>query len=243
MHVTVLIEHQLPISIDIHPKSSIMDLKQAITSEIHIPVDDFMLVQNANILCDSRPLLEYGIVDSSQISMLKKLREPELIQITILLPDEVHLIVEVDKEAKVEHLKQAIVAKTGDTFKPIELIFNHWKLDDGRKLSEYSIGLMAEIMLVIRLGPPEGDRPLSSQAAGAELSTTITVHFIGSDRGPINLVCDIASTFSHIRAQLSELMRNHGKMYVFSYDGNEIKDESSLEDAKLTLVYIIFNNF
>ncbi|VDM16816.1 unnamed protein product [Hydatigera taeniaeformis] len=130
---------------------TVLALKKAIQRQLKIPIAEQNLTFNGLILEDNKLLSEYGLFDNCIVLLFLRLGFKPDFEVTILLPTRKKLILDVSGENTIGELKKLIEKKIGLKLTSAELIYDHWVLEDGRKLIEYDITSGSTILLAHEL--------------------------------------------------------------------------------------------
>ncbi|CDS40259.1 ubiquitin [Echinococcus multilocularis] len=142
-------------TVSVSDNATVLALKKVIEQQVKIPIAEQNLTFNGLILEDDKLLSEYGFFDNCTVVLYLRLGFKPDFQLTILLPARKKIHLDVSGENTVSELKELIEKKIGLKLTTAELIYDHWVLENERKLIEYDITGGSTILLVheLRAGP------------------------------------------------------------------------------------------
>ncbi|KAL5961929.1 Polyubiquitin-A [Taenia solium] len=138
-------------TVSVSDNATVLALKRAIEQQVKIPIAEQSLTFNGLILEDDKLLSEYGFFDNCTVLLFLRLGFKPDFELTILLPAKKKLNLDVSGENTVGELKKLIEKKIGLKLTTAELIYDHWVLEDERKLIEYDITGASTILLAHEL--------------------------------------------------------------------------------------------
>lgn len=151
MHIKVCRSGRERTSVSVPDNATVSALKRVIEAQDKIPFEEQTLTFNGLILEDGNLISEYGLFDQCTILLYLRLGYQPDFDINIVLPSGGKLIVNVSGENTVEELKMLVEEKIGLSLSAAELIYDHWMLDNNRKLMEYDISAGATLLVVHEL--------------------------------------------------------------------------------------------
>ncbi|VDK33460.1 unnamed protein product [Taenia asiatica] len=157
MKVKIVHNSQKLFNINVTEKTTIADLKQAISRHIGSPPEDQVLTLRGTFLEDAHSLGDYrlskpGVVVPIVLYLRASYRKPTPVRVSVSVDKTIHLSICLD--SKVSELRSAIEEKLNISTKEsseMRLIFNHWILQDSEVLEHYGIKKNSCIILARRL--------------------------------------------------------------------------------------------
>lgn len=138
-------------TVSVSDNATVLALKKAIEQRAKIPIAEQNLTFNGLVLEDGKLLSDYGFFDNCTVLLFLRLGFKPDFELTILLPARKKLNLDVSQENTVGELKKLIEKKIGLKLTTAELIYDHWVLEDERKLIEYDITGGSTILLAHEL--------------------------------------------------------------------------------------------
>uniref|UniRef100_A0A158QGP0 Ubiquitin-like domain-containing protein n=1 Tax=Rodentolepis nana TaxID=102285 RepID=A0A158QGP0_RODNA len=141
-------------------KTTIWDLKQAISRRIGMAPEDQVLTFKGIFMEDSHPLSDYRLPrpEIVPIDLFLRSSYKNLTPIRVSLDSDNIVSIHIHLDARVSELRSAIEQKCGISAKRsagIRLIFGHYILNDDEKLDRYGIKKNSCILVVKRLSSPK----------------------------------------------------------------------------------------
>ncbi|KAH9287308.1 Polyubiquitin [Echinococcus granulosus] len=164
MKVKIVHNSQKLFNINVTEKTTIKDLKQAISRNIGLPPEDQVLTVRGIFLEDEHSLGDYRLPKPDMVAPIvlyqrASYRKPTSIRVSVSADKTVYLSICLD--SKVSELRSAIEEKlnisTNETSE-MRLIFDHWILEDSEVLEHYGIKKNSCIVVARRfVGSPLND--------------------------------------------------------------------------------------
>lgn len=157
MKVKIVHKSQKLFNINVTQKTTIADLKQAISRHIGLPPGDQVLTLRGIFLEDAHSLGDYrlpkpDVVVPIVLYLRASYKKPTSVRVSVSADKIIHLPICLD--SKVSELRSAIEEKLNISTKEsseMRLIFDHWILEDSEVLEHYGIKKNSYIILARRL--------------------------------------------------------------------------------------------
>ncbi|KAM7540438.1 hypothetical protein Aperf_G00000027954 [Anoplocephala perfoliata] len=138
-------------NVSVPDDATVSTLKKAIEAREKIPYKEQTLTFNGLILEDDKLLSDYGIVEHCTVLLYLRIGFQPDFPLTVILPSKKKITLKMSGENTVADLRKSIEKKVLSKLASAELIYNHWQLEDERKLMEYEITGGAEIIVAQEL--------------------------------------------------------------------------------------------
>lgn len=163
-------------SVSVPDNATVSTLKEAIEAQEKIPYKEQTLTFNGLILEDDKLISDYGIVEHCTVLLYLRLGfQPDFL-LTVVLPSKMRINLDISGENTVADLKKHIEDKVSFSVANVELIYNHWILEDDRKLTEYGITGGAEVIVTRELNAESSLESRDSTQAKHTHSITLSSH-------------------------------------------------------------------
>ncbi|VDN97915.1 unnamed protein product [Rodentolepis nana] len=135
-------------SVNVPDNATVSDLKRVIELQEKVPYAEQTLTFNGLILEDNNLISKYGLCDQCTILLYLRLGFQPDFDLTVSLSSKMKVNLRISGEDTVRDLKKLVEQKSGLSLYDTELIYDHWVLEDDRKLIEYNISGGATILVV-----------------------------------------------------------------------------------------------
>ena len=239
-------------TVSVPDNATVFDLKRAINQREKIPIHEQNLTFNGLILENENLLFDYGLFDNCTVLLYLRLGYKPDFVVTILLPARKKISLDISGENTVAELKKRIEGKIGLKLTTGELIYDHWVLEDDRKLNEYDISGGSTILLAHELKEGSsldlrdstrvthaqpisqtkssrhsrrnyGSTPKGAMGEGEEdIKELITVIFLAKTGSPIALRLHPNTKLGEVRGKLAQVLHVSPNSMWFVRDGESL---------------------
>ncbi|VDD75701.1 unnamed protein product [Mesocestoides corti] len=138
-------------SVVVPDNATVAALKRAVARQQNIPISEQTLTFNGLVLEDKKFLSDYGISDGCSVQLYLRLGFKPTFRLTVSLPSKSEITLDVSGDESVGEIKKRLGKKTGLGVNAAELIYDHWVLENDRKLIDYGIVRDSSILLAHEL--------------------------------------------------------------------------------------------
>lgn len=230
-------------NVDVPDNATVSDLKRVIELQEKVPYAEQTLTFNGLVLEDRNLISEYGLFDQCTILLYLRLGFQPDFDLTVILSSKLKINLRISGEDTVGNLKKRVERKSGLSLYDAELIYDHWVLDDNRKLMEYDISGGATILVAHELSDGHAqpiphslhhrylhktsvsssdEINIEENGSGSDRSNKklITVIFLPKTGSPIALRVHPSTPIGKVRGKLAKILHVPSSAMGFVRDGN-----------------------
>nr|CDS32849.1 ubiquitin [Hymenolepis microstoma] len=163
-------------SVNVPDNATVSDLKRAIELQEKVLYAEQTLTFNGLVLEDRNLISQYGLVDHCTVLLYLRLGFQPDFDLTVILSSKMKINLRISGEDTVRDLKKRVEKESELSLHDTELIYDHWVLDDDRKLMEYGISGGATILVVHELSDGPGFQLGDSAQDGYAQPIPYSVH-------------------------------------------------------------------